>query len=329
MRRTQDSIRTWPAARRLLAVLGLFVAGAASAGGPPALRARPADPPSVRSFDVHSARLGRDYVVSVAVPKAYAEQPERRYPVLFVTDANFFFPVVHAIWQMLDGAIDTPILVGIGPPPDAPRDDILRRRVHEFSPPDWNLSDPFGQEILRLIPECRPTRAGAVARCTGGAPVLLSFITDELLPAIGGEYRVDANDLGLFGDSAGGFFASWVLLQGDTRFRHFILGSPVMAYGGGSIFALEERYAETHRDLPAAVYLASGVLEQLDREVELLGRVVSGSAHFAASVTARGYPQLHLLSETHRDLDHGTVVPLLTLRGLEFTYRRAPDPERP
>ena len=53
--------------------------------------------PETEVVDIHSTRLDRDYQLFVALPESYASHPRRRYPVVFVTDANYAFPLVRAI----------------------------------------------------------------------------------------------------------------------------------------------------------------------------------------------------------------------------------------
>lgn len=107
---------------------------------------------------------------------------------------------------------------------------------------------------------------------------------------VAAKYPIDTSQLGLFGISAGGFFASWVMFQPNSPFRKYLISSPSMAYGDGTVFREEERYAKEHKDLPVSVYLGAGVLEASDPELEGLSRIVSGMSHFAGVLTARRYP---------------------------------------
>ena len=73
---------------------------------------------------------GRDYQVFVSLPASYAERPDHRYPVLYVTDADYAFPVVRNIARRLNGdgpAIEDFILIGLH---QAPRIIVLRCAVH-------------------------------------------------------------------------------------------------------------------------------------------------------------------------------------------------------
>jgi len=293
------------------------------------LRERPQATTDARAYLVHSGVMDRDYVVTVATPKGYDTHRERHWPVLFVTDGTFTLEITHGVWHLLEDEILQPVLVTLTSPPEEGFKGYVRRRIYEFSPPNWSLDDPFGREVAKVVPNCFAESTTDLHPCVGGAPRFFAFITTELLPALRQKYRIDDHDLGLFGDSAGGFFASWALLQGDERFKRFIIASPVMGYGNGVISLLEQQYAATHNDLLASVYIASGGLEQTDPDVEFVGRVVSGQAQFAAGLTSRHYPGLRLFSETHANFGHDDVWPLVLLRGLQLVYQRPPEDKAP
>jgi uncharacterized protein len=59
---------------------------------------------------------GRDYEVFVSLPASYESQPQRRYPTVYVTDADYSFPILRQIARRvnLDGpVIEEFILVGL------------------------------------------------------------------------------------------------------------------------------------------------------------------------------------------------------------------------
>lgn len=97
------------------------------------------------------------------------------------------------------------------------------------------------------------------------------------------KFPIDTSQLGLFGMSAGGFFATWVMFQPDTPFNKYIISSPAMAYGNGEAFRLEADYAKTHKDLAVGLYMSAGGLEATDPLLEVLGEVVSGDVASSGS----------------------------------------------
>src|SRR5207249_6995596 len=111
-----------------------------------------------------------------------------------------------------ENAIDGLFVVSIGTALDDGDSTWTRRRVYEFSPPNWAMKDPFGQEVVKV---CQSYHSDA-DRCVGGAPKFLNAIVSELIPLVAAKYPIDTTRLGLFGISAGGFFASWTIFQPNS-----------------------------------------------------------------------------------------------------------------
>ncbi|GFE80643.1 hypothetical protein GCM10011487_26430 [Steroidobacter agaridevorans] len=51
--------------------------------------------------DITSGPLGRTYQLFVSLPGSYEQRPGHRFPVLFVTDASYAFPLVRNIGRMV------------------------------------------------------------------------------------------------------------------------------------------------------------------------------------------------------------------------------------
>jgi predicted alpha/beta superfamily hydrolase len=82
--------------------------------------------------EVHAQALKRDYQVYVALPDSYRNST-RRYPVLFVTDADYAFPVVRNIAQRLSkhARMEEVIVVGLS---YAKGDTGLYSRRRDYTP---------------------------------------------------------------------------------------------------------------------------------------------------------------------------------------------------
>ncbi len=153
-------------------------------------------------------------------------------------------------------------------------------------------------------------------------PRFLDFIRSELLPLLYQRFPIDPEQLGLFGISAGGFFAAYAIFQPESPFRKYIISSPAMAYGDGEILRQEERFAAGHKDLPIGLFLGSGSLEMDDPFMEGIGRIVSGQTQLAAALRGRKYPGLSLFVEIHHGLGHGDAAPTTLARGLRSLYAK-------
>ena len=304
----------------MVALFGAVVTLASTAAHSAAQELVPRTVPSrnVEAFTLQSPTMGQRYDIVVGLPAGFRPGSDKRYSALIVTDGNATFPAALDATRSLGGSIDAPIVIGVGAPNEEGDTSFTRRRVYEFSPPNWAMNDPFGQAVSGL---CQAYHTDP-ARCVGGAPQFLNFIVKELLPRLLQKYPIDPQQLGLFGLSAGGFFASWAIFQEISPFNKYIISSPAMAYGDGEIFRQEEHYAAGHKDLKVAIYMASGTLEMDDPQLEGVGKIVSGHAHFVAMLKSRKYPGLRLFTEMHQGLGHSDGSGTTLVRGMRLLYAK-------
>lgn len=300
---------------RALAAWTFLLATSADRIAAQQLEPRPVPTHDVESFTFKSPSMGVVFAVNVGLPAGY-KPGDGKYPALITTDGDWAFPAVNEAVRSLAGAIDPLFVVSIGTRFDDGETVWTRRRIYEFSPPDWDLKDPFGQELAKF---CQNLRSEP-GRCVGGAARFLNVIVSELIPLVTAKYQIDPNQLGLFGISAGGFFTSWAIFQPNAPFRKYLISSPAMAYGDGDIFRQEERYAKDHKDLPVGIYMGAGVLETGDGFLEGIGRIVSGMSHLSGVLGGRHYPGLKLVTEYHPGMGHTDVMSTSVVRGLRTLY---------
>lgn len=304
----------------LLAAAATALSGAAAHANPaPAapstLVARDLPSPGVKAFRFRSEKMGRNYDVVIRFPRQYMAHPDKRFPALLITDGNRFFPAAMAALNAVEGELAAPmILIAVGTPFEEGPDAYNRRRVHEFSPPGWDMKDAFGQGVAQ---SCAGWKV-PLAQCTGGAPEFLRFLSGELIPRLASDMRIDRDRLALGGVSAGGFFAAWASFQPHSPFSNYILSSPAFAYGDGEIFREEARFAEGRKDFPVGIYMSSGSLEIDHPYLEGVGKVVSGQAHLGGVLRGRSYPGLRLHSEIHQGLGHLDAASTAYARGLRL-----------
>jgi uncharacterized protein len=67
-----------------------------------------------------------------------------------------------------------------------------------------------------------------------------------LKPWVRERYDADPGDNAYFGNSLGGLFGAYVLLNEPATFQRYGLGSPSFWYHNGVIFEQEKAYAATH-----------------------------------------------------------------------------------
>ena len=280
------------------------------------LQTRPVPTGDVQSFTFQSPSMGVRFSLNVGMPSGYKPGDGKKYPALIVTDGDFTFPGVNAAARSLSGAIPPLFIISVGTSIDEGEGEHTKRRIYEFSPPGWDRKDPFGQAVENY---CR-TFKSEEGRCSGGGGKFLTAIASEMVPQLAANFPIDTAQLGLFGLSAGGFFASWAIFQPNSPFKKYLISSPAMAYGRGEIFRQEARYAESHKDLPVGIYLAAGALEAADPQLEGMGEIVSGMSHFAGVLATRKYPGLKVTIEYHPGMGHTDVMGTSVVRGLRTLY---------
>ncbi|MBL8986723.1 MAG: alpha/beta hydrolase [Gemmatimonadetes bacterium] len=299
-----------------LAVSAILLALGATRANGQQLQTRPVPTGNVQSFTFQSPSMGVRFSLNVSMPTGYQPGDGKKYPALIVTDGDFVFPGVNAAAGSLAETIPPLFIISIGTALDEGQSEHTRRRIYEFSPPGWDRQDTFGQLVEGL---CRTLKTDE-ARCTGGAGKFLTAIATEMIPQLAGRFPIDTADLGLFGLSAGGFFASWAIFQPNSPFKKYLISSPAMSYGRGEIYRQEAGYAAGHKDLPVGIYLAAGALEAVDPQLEGIGEIVSGMSHLAGVLMSRKYPGLKLTIEYHPGMGHTDVMGTSVVRGLRTLY---------
>jgi predicted alpha/beta superfamily hydrolase len=261
---------------------------------------------------LHASRLGRDYELYVALPPSYGST-QRSYPVVFVTDAPYSFPVTRAIEARVAGhSSELPefILVGLGyAQGDTP--EYSRRRDYTPSPRGDRgaTSDMPGRPVVY-----------------GEAEGYRRFVADEVFPFIASHYRADMAHKVFAGHSYGSLFGAWVMLTAPEMFDGYVLGSPSLWFDQRLLFARERRFAASHQDLHARVYLGAGAFETLqpkgqprDPRFNTDDDMVGDTRAFAHALASHGYPGLKLRTDIIAGEDHLTVAPALITRGLMWT----------
>jgi len=313
MRKTGAAAPVFRSAVHAGAVLALALGLA-----PPFVVAAPravASPPAVELADtqvrtIASTALGRRYDILVGLPEGYAAQPGRRYPVLFVTDANYAFPLVRSIAHMVGDhghGLEDFVLVGLG---YAAGDTPQYSRRRDYTP------TPRGDADARSdMPGRAPLH--------GEAEAYRRFVATEVFPLVAANYRVDMKRKILAGHSYGGLFAAHVLLTEPTMFERYVISSPSLWYDDRVVLRREREYAATHDDLPADVLLEAGSYETLDpvahdprynRSKDMLRDL----RLFESRLRAHRYPHLRIETKVVAGEDHLSVFPVAITRGLQW-----------
>lgn len=235
---------------------------------------------------------GREYEVFVSLPAGYEAAGERRYPVLYVTDADYAFPLIRGIVRRvnLDGpVIEDFILVGLS---YAVGEGGAGSRARDYTP-------------VRINDR------------TGGGAAYQDYLKSQVLTFIEGRFRADPARRILLGHSYGGLLSAQILFSEPELFDGYVLGSPSFWFGDHAMMRTEAEYARTHADLPARVYMYIGEYEfpgsgARNNRYDMVG----DNARFEGRLRSRAYPGLNLTNEVLNDEDHLTVAPRGFTKGL-------------
>ena len=173
-----------------------------------------------------TALVGK-YLIKVQLPKSYFESDTSKYPVFYLTDADWFFGTASDCAYWLSHTKRDILLVGVsyGSP-----EVCWEKRMMDFAP------YPYEGRME-------------------GASHFLSFFREELIPKIESEFRADSSNRTLFGWSGGYSFARYVILEDAELFDNYLIGG-----GSPRKFWIDKLY-QKRKDLPIRLFLGNGDLD--------------------------------------------------------------------
>ena len=245
-------------------------------------------------WNMVSQANGQKYRILVSSPRVKADVP---FPVIYITDGNGNLPLLHVLHSNLvdDGYLPPALLVGVDYPFDE-WSDYEALRGHDFTPTtligNFAYKDYFS--------------AG-----TGGAPLFLQFLRDELKPAINARYNTLLDDATLTGHSLGGLFALYALFQAPSLFQRYVIGSPSIFFDNKSILNSLDTFANTNTDLPARVFMGVGGNEP---------SVVPDMLALEDMLTGYGYPSLRLSTRVFENETHLSMISFFLSIGLRAVF---------
>ncbi|GAB3458954.1 alpha/beta hydrolase-fold protein [Massilia terrae] len=285
--------------RFTLALLaGLALSGPALASPPPYVL----DNTEVR--DVSAPELHRDYQIFVSLPPSYASS-KRSYPVVFVTDANYAFPLIRSIARRVGDkppGLEEFVLIGLS---YAKGDTPTFSRNRDYTPT---------ARAAKALKSDMPGRAPVYGEGDG----YRRFLANEVLPLVAKNYRVDMGRKIFIGHSYGSLLGLDILFKDPGMFEYYVLGSPSLWYENGVMLGREKAYAASHRDLKAHVFFAVGGLERPSRAAPDDDDMVGDLQHFEALLKSRRFPGLSVDGRVFEDEDHLTVAPRIITAGLKW-----------
>lgn len=265
--------------------------------------------PGVEVGELHSSILNQNLQLYIKLPWSY-ERSDATYPVLFCLDGNRSFP----LYSTMSLIYETPgfnaqeiVIVGIGYQVDDDRLKGLAQwsawRTRDLLPERREKIEEYWQERLS------PLMGGEEIQVqSGGAPLFLQSLREEIIPFIEANYRTSSTERGLAGYSYGGLFTLYALFHAPELFRRYFAGSPTML---DKLFEYEEDYASTHHDLKARLFITAG-----SNESDLLGPL----RRMVECLQSLMYPGLEVLTYVFEDEGHSSAYAAAVSRALCVLY---------
>ncbi|WP_157960490.1 alpha/beta hydrolase [Marinimicrobium alkaliphilum] len=271
---------------RIVIACGIFACAIASAS--------PYQMPNTESKILIDENTKREYQLYIKLPEDYSENVS--YPVVYLTDAWYTFPVVAGSVQvpMATERMKNVIVVGISRDLSIDRDTSRLRDFTPTTPESWE-------------------------RESGEADLYHNFISNDVFNYIDSTYSTDKDQRTYVGVSLGALWGSYVLLKYPDTFSNYVLASPALWFDDEYIFRLEQEYAKSNSDLKAKVYLSVGSLEVLKGEGFTLD-MVSDSRKLYEALKSRQYNSLTIKNAVVDSANHETAFPASSIMGLYWLF---------
>jgi len=255
--------------------------------------------PDTESLRVHDP-IGRDYALWVALPAGYAAHPQKRYPVVYVTDALYSFPLVRSVRNLVGQQgvnIEDFILVGL-PPQEGLTSKQSRSRDYTPSDPVRTPAGYYSDDVTY-----------------GGAAHYRDFLSDHALPLIDARYRTDPARRVFAGHSYGALLGAYVLTTQPDMFGTYILSSPSLWFDQGLLPRMQD--AAVMPSQPIRVLLSVGGYETVKPgpRYSTGNDMLRQAADFAGQLRRSGR-KLQVENIVIDGEDHLTVYPRVITRAL-------------
>lgn len=238
------------------ALCGSIIVGAGTlpAAKPSLAKAEPI-PSGDEMLTLHSEVLNETRTLLIRLPEGY-ETSGRRYPVMFLLDAEYFFQPATAAVQFLSelGYIDNqfrnhliPQLIVVG----IVNVDRDRDYTPTYRPEDGHLRFPR----------------------SGHAGSFLEFLEKEAIPSIDGRYRTQPYRI-LTGWSLGGLFTVHTLLTRPDLFSAYLAVSPSLWWDDQVVVKRVEKLLRDGRTIGAPLVVTLGTPEAGDMGESVRGSLV-------------------------------------------------------
>ena len=237
----------------------------------------------------------RVYPVFIQLPKSYKKHPEKIYPVIYLTDAPYMFPIVAGAtrFPMNSGNMQEAIIVAIS----------------------YEKGSRGSNSRIR---DYTPNKAQSWKKQTGNAQNHALFLKNTVLPFIQSNYRASSTQKTYIGNSLGGLFGATILFTMPDLFNNYIIGSPSVWFNSNAVLALQAHKPK----VPTKVYISVGA-----KETPSFGEgqnMVAGAKLLTQKINALSSDNIELKSVVIEGASHATAFPTTAIQGLDWVLGMTP-----
>lgn len=261
---------------------------------------RPLEPDATISSKI----TGKDYQLYISFPGGYSVKDTTRYPVLYVLDGAFCYPIINMARRSMDAAkeLEDVIIVCIGSGLDV---HWLSNRYYDDTPSSDTINDrQYEKEIG--FPK------GTIR--SGGAANFLRCMTTEIIPYIDTHCKT-TNDRGIAGHSLSGLFAAYCLLNSKGIFTRYGLLSPSLWWNNNEIVNQADSFVAKNKtsDIsPTKIFISVGTKED--------SLMFPGITKFSKLIEDKAFKNVSIYQQFFEDETHQSVIPAALSRTLSVLY---------
>lgn len=194
-----------------------------------------------QSIELQSKELNEKRTINIYLPEDYNADDSAKYPVIYIIDGGMeedFFHITGIVrfnTQPWINRFPRSIVVGI--------ENTNRRRDCTFPVANLDFVEKMGFKKEQF-------------QSYGGSPAYIAFLQNELQPYIGSHYKTNGTRT-VIGESLAGLLATEILLKHRRLFDTYIIMSPSLWWGDGSLLAQAPALLQKEKNGKLNVYVGA------------------------------------------------------------------------
>ncbi|MFO7853583.1 MAG: alpha/beta hydrolase [Bacteroidota bacterium] len=247
---------------------------------------------SVIEKNLESKYIQETYDIYIYLPPSYYHT-DKTYPLLVLTDAFHAFGIAENCSNLMlsSGEIPEIIIVGIGFK-EYNTIEFVRKRMRDLAYAGTERYKQYSQ-----------------------VESFYRFVSDELMPMIEEEYRIDESNKTFNGFSAGANFGIYLLIKHPDLFKNYILGSPGFWWDNRSLLQMSQNSLPTWSPKnETRIYTFVGEFD-----------MSNDWKNFKSILQKNGSDKLEVKYQLYKGASHTNVFPQAFPNALLYIYNNPKD----